>query len=176
MHWRRGLASRSFVLLHDIMIRKICLPPTVLQWNVLIKNIIYCMSNMTKTWWVYQNRLNIAWSNSLLSSKVFFRWSDTLIGRTTVWASYKRGGYASLSLSLSLSLFYLSVSGRCCLDGSSIHQPIFCCSSHPPDTCPIQSSASFSQDLFGLPLFLWPFTFPSSINFSSVWCLFICSK
>ena len=33
---------------------------------------------------------------------------------------------------------------------------------------PIQSSTSFSQDIFGLPLFLWPSTFPSSINFSSV--------
>ena len=29
-----------------------------------------------------------------------------------------------------LSIFCLSVSGRCCLDGSSIHQPIFRCSSH----------------------------------------------
>ena len=36
---------------------------------------------------------------------------------------------------------------------------------------PIQSSTSFSQDLVGLPLFLWPSTFPSGINFSSVWCL-----
>ena len=28
---------------------------------------------------------------------------------------------------------------------------------------PIQSSTSFSQDHFDLPLFLWPFAFPSSI-------------
>ena len=28
-----------------------------------------------------------------------------------------------------------------------------------------QSSTSFSQGFFGLPLFLWPFTFPSTINF-----------
>ena len=33
-------------------------------------------------------------------------------------------------------LFRLSISGRCCLDGSSIHQPICSCSSHSPDTCP----------------------------------------
>ena len=33
-------------------------------------------------------------------------------------------------------LFCLSVSGCCGLDGSSIHQPIFCRSSHSPDTCP----------------------------------------
>ena len=37
---------------------------------------------------------------------------------------------------------------------------------------PIHSSAAFSQYLFGPPLFLWPFTFPSSINFSSLWWLF----
>ena len=37
----------------------------------------------------------------------------------------------------------------------------------------IQSSTSFSQDLFGLPLFLWPFTFPSSVNFFSVSCFFL---
>ena len=35
----------------------------------------------------------------------------------------------------------------------------------------IQSSTSFSQDLFGLPLFLWPFNFPCSINFSTLSCL-----
>ena len=34
------------------------------------------------------------------------------------------------------SLFHFSISRHCCLDGSSIHQPIFCCSSHSPDTCP----------------------------------------
>ena len=33
-------------------------------------------------------------------------------------------------------IFHLSVYGRCCFEGSSIHQPIFCCSSHSPDTCP----------------------------------------
>ena len=31
-----------------------------------------------------------------------------------------------------------------------------------------QSFTSFSQDLFGLPPFLWPFTFPSSIQFSYI--------
>ena len=35
---------------------------------------------------------------------------------------------------------------------------------------PIQSSTAFSQGLLGLPLFLWPSTFPSSINVSRVWC------
>ena len=61
----------------------------------------------------------------------------------------------------------LTVSARCCIDGSSIHQPIFYCSSQSPDTiAPIQSSTSLSQGLFGLPLFLCTFTCPSSINFS----------
>ncbi len=32
-----------------------------------------------------------------------------------------------------LSFSPRSVSGRCCLDGSSIHQSIFCCSSHFPE-------------------------------------------
>ena len=85
----------------------------------------------------------------------------------------------------------LSTLKRCCLGGSSTRQPIFCCSSHSPVTCPhpvlhisrssavrptlqslapIQSFTSFSQDLFGLPLFLWPFTFPSSNNLTTVWC------
>ena len=34
---------------------------------------------------------------------------------------------------------------------------------------PIQSSTSVSQYHFGLPLFLWHFTFPSSINLFNVW-------
>ena len=59
----------------------------------------------------------------------------------------------------------LSVSGRCCLDGYFAVRPTL------QTLAPIQSSISFSQDLFDLPLFLWPFTFPSSNNFSSVWCL-----
>ena len=36
------------------------------------------------------------------------------------------------------SLRPLSTSGRCCLDGSSIHQPIFCCSSYSPQSSPPQ--------------------------------------
>ena len=36
----------------------------------------------------------------------------------------------------SLCLFRLSVSGHWCIDASFIHQPISCCSSHSPDTCP----------------------------------------
>ena len=51
-------------------------------------------------------------------------------------------------------LFCLFVSGRCCLDRSSIHQSIFCSSSQSPDTCPVQSCTSFSQHLFALPLFV----------------------
>ena len=35
-----------------------------------------------------------------------------------------------------ISIFRLSVSGRCCLDGYSTHQSIFCCSSHSPDASP----------------------------------------
>ena len=34
------------------------------------------------------------------------------------------------------SLFRFSISGCCCLDGSSIHQSIFCCSSQSPDLVP----------------------------------------
>ena len=30
---------------------------------------------------------------------------------------------------------------------------------------PIQSSTSFSQDHFGFPVLLWPFTLPSRVNF-----------
>ena len=41
-----------------------------------------------------------------------------------------------LLLDIVLLLFLLSVSGCCCIDGSSIHQPIFSCSSNSPDTCP----------------------------------------
>ena len=41
---------------------------------------------------------------------------------------------------------------------------------------PIQSSTFFSHGLFGLPLFLLPSTFPSSINFSSVCCIFMSKK
>ena len=37
-----------------------------------------------------------------------------------------------------------------------------------PSLVPIQSSTSFSQYLCGHPLFLWTFTFPSSINFYNV--------
>ena len=35
---------------------------------------------------------------------------------------------------------------------------------------------SFSRARFGASLFLWPFTFPTSINFSGFWCGFICPK
>ena len=41
---------------------------------------------------------------------------------------------------------------------------------------PVQSSTSFSQDLFSLPPFICPFSFPSIVNSSNVWCLFICPK
>ena len=62
-------------------------------------------------------------------------------------------------------LFHLSVSGRPYLDGSFIHQPIFWCSSHYPDTCPHTVLHIL------LPRYFCPFTLPSSINFSSVSCL-----
>ena len=70
------------------------------------------------------------------------------------------------------SLFRSNVSGHCCLDGSSIHQPIFCCSSHSPNTClhPVLHIL-LPRSFFGLPLLLWSFTFRSSI-----WCHFICPK
>ena len=75
-----------------------------------------------------------------------------------------------------LILFPLSVSECCCLadlpciSRSSAVRPTL------QTLAPIQSSTSFCQDLFGLPLFLRPFTFPSSIKFSSVWCVVICLK
>ena len=52
----------------------------------------------------------------------------------------------------------------------------------PQTIARIQSFTSFSQDLLGLYLFLWPFTFTSSMNLLSVWCLlyvqnyFICVR
>ena len=61
--------------------------------------------------------------------------------------------------SMLLSLFRLSVSGRCCLDGSSIHQPIFCCSSHSPDTCPHPVLHIL------LPISIWPFTLAFHLSF-----------
>ena len=104
---------------------------------------------------------------------------------------------ASIQSSTSADLLLFVPLSRHLPPSSPPHQPTFCCSSHSPDTCPhpvlhisrpsavrptfqtlalIQSFISFSQDLFGLPLLLWPFTFHSSINFSSVWCLFKCPK
>ena len=70
------------------------------------------------------------------------------------------------------SHWHLSISGRCCLDGYSIHQLFVPLAIQLPPS--YLSSTYFFQHLFGLPLFLWPFTFPSSINFSSVWCLCMC--
>ena len=71
------------------------------------------------------------------------------------------------------SSFRLSISGRCCLGGSSIHQPIFCCSSYSPQTLALVKSTTMwphhSHNIFGLPLFLWHCTFPSSINFFNGW-------
>ena len=40
---------------------------------------------------------------------------------------------------------------------------------------PIQSSTSFSQDLFGLPLLLWPFIFLLVLIYS-MFCVFLCVK
>ena len=49
----------------------------------------------------------------------------------------------------------LAVAGRWSIL-MTIHLPMFCCSSHSPDTCPNPlSSTSFSQHLLGLPLFFW---------------------
>ena len=38
-----------------------------------------------------------------------------------------------------ISIFSLSVSGHCCIDGSSIHQPIFCSLSCPTVHAPLSS-------------------------------------
>ena len=99
----------------------------------------------------------------------------------SMWNQVRRARYAPAScgadkwyiiICVQETFFRLSVSGRCCLDGSSIHRPIFCCSSHSPYTLgPIQSSTPFSQDLFCLPRFFGLGSlFPSSNNFSSVSC------
>ena len=92
----------------------------------------------------------------------YFAWYLAQMLRQCCWYCCK---YTTVSGHL--SLFRLSVFGRCCLDGFSIRQPIFCCSSHSRYLLPSSlSSTCFSQDLFGLSLFLWPFTLPSTINFS----------
>ena len=84
----------------------------------------------------------------------------------------------SISLSLSLSLS-LPISLYPSLSLSSMDLPFTDRSSAVRPTlqtrATIQSSTSFSQDLFGLPLFLWPFIVPSFITFYSVCSLFICS-
>ena len=61
----------------------------------------------------------------------------------------------SLNFTSSFSVSLISVSGRCCLDGSSIHQPILCCLSHSPDTSTHPILRVLLTDLYGLPLFLW---------------------
>ena len=67
--------------------------------------------------------------------------------------------------------FRLSISGRCCLDGSSIHQPIFCCSSYSPQSSPPQCDhIILTISLVFLCLFgIAGPTFPSSINFFNGW-------
>ena len=63
--------------------------------------------------------------------------------------------YSIISLSLSLPFIHF----QCCLDGSSIHQPIFCCSSHSPDTCPHPVLHIL------LTRSLWPSSVPFPFNF-----------
>ena len=58
------------------------------------------------------------------------------------------------------SFAYLSVSRRCCHDGSSIHQPIFCCSSHSSNTCP------HSVLHILLPRYIWPSSVSLAFHFS----------
>ena len=71
-------------------------------------------------------------------------------------------------MSALMSSFRLSISGRCCLDGSSIHQPTFCCSSYSPQSSPPQCD-HIILSILSLHLFLWHCTFPSSINFFHGW-------
>ena len=54
----------------------------------------------------------------------------------------------------------LSISRHCCLDGSSIHQSIFCCSSHSPDTSPHPVLHIL------LPRSLWPSSVSLAFQFS----------
>ena len=68
----------------------------------------------------------------------------------------------------------LSVYRLCCLGGSSIHQMIVCGSPHCPDNSHIQSSTSYSQDIFGLPVSLAVHL--SVLISPGVWCLFRCQK
>ena len=70
-----------------------------------------------------------------------------------------------------LLLFRWSVSGRCCLDGSSIHQRIFCCSSHSSDT----SSNPVLNIL--LPRSFCPSSVSLAFHFSPVFGVFcVCPK
>ena len=57
-------------------------------------------------------------------------------------------------IEVTVSLFRLSISGRCCLAGSSVHQPIFCRSSHSTHTCPHPVLHILLPRSFGLSLFL----------------------
>ena len=104
-----------------------------------------------------------------LSPPLYLSFSLTLSLSRSLSLSLSLPPLPSLSLSLSRSLiFRLSVSGRCYLDGSSIQQLIFCCSSHSPDTCRhrVLHILLLIKYQFGLPMFLLPFTFPSGINLS----------
>ena len=63
----------------------------------------------------------------------------------------------------------LSISRCCCFDGSSIHEPIFCCSSHSPDTCPHPVLHIL------LPTYLWPSTF-ILVFISPMFDVFLCVR
>ena len=65
-----------------------------------------------------------------------------------------------------VSLFLLSVSGRC--------WPIFCCTPQPPDTFYVRLAfnLSFYQYLSDLPLFVWPSTYPSTKIYLAFLCMF----
>ena len=90
-----------------------------------------------------------------------------LILQLQTMASDNGWGIANLKAAqdqVMLSLSLESVSGRCCLNGSCIHRPIFCCSSHSPDTCP--------HPVLHIPRSLWPF-FGRSLLISPVFGVFL---
>ena len=107
------------------------------------------------------NDCDQAWTFSFMRAAIPSQ-SDTRISNEKSLEQHRhlrtctvRERFANLWILLVLSLFRLSLSGRCCLDGSSIHQPIFGCLSHSPDTSTHPILHVLLTDLHGLPLFVW---------------------
>ena len=93
------------------------------------------------------------------------RTPTTTTARTRTYCRLQRRKGENHSCYL-LLLFRLS--GRCCLDGSSKHQPIVCCLSHSPDTCPHPVLHIL------LPRSLWPSSVSLPFHFSFLYLFFQC--